>query len=54
MKLLLKITELEMQLVRCVPGHGIKEPVYVLCCKSNEALEKTEVGPFHRYEEVNE
>ena len=49
-KLLLKIAELEIQLVRCVPGHGIEEPVYVLCCQSNEALEKTEVGPFHKYE----
>ena len=44
-KLLLKFTELEIKSV-CVPGHGIKEPVYVLCCQSNEALEKTEVVPI--------
>ena len=44
MKLLLKITELEIQSL-CVPGHGIEAQVYTLCCQSNEALEKTEVGP---------
>jgi len=49
MKLLLKIAELEIQSV-CVPEHGIKEPVYVLCCHMNEALAKIEVGPYHKYE----
>ena len=29
-----------------VPGHGrsIEEAEYALCCQSNQALEKTEVG----------
>ena len=44
-KLLLKIAELEMELL-CVPGNGIEESVYALCCQSNKALEKTEVGPY--------
>ena len=48
MKSLLKIAELEIQLI-CVPGHGIKEPVYVLCCQMNEALARIEVGPYHKY-----
>ena len=46
MKLLPKIAELEIQSV-CVPG--IEELVYALCCQSNEALEKTEVGPYDKY-----
>ena len=46
MELLPKIAELEIQSV-CVPG--IKELVYALCCQSNEALEKTEVGPYDKY-----
>ena len=45
MKLLPKIAELEIQSV-CVPG---EELVYALCCQSNEALEKTEVGPYDKY-----
>ena len=48
MKLLLKIAELEIQSV-CVPGHGIKEPVDVLCCQMNEALARIEVGPYQKY-----
>ena len=44
MKLLPKIAELEMQSL-CVPGHGIEERVYALCCQLNKTLEKTEVGP---------
>ena len=40
-KSLLKIAELEIQSL-CVPGHGIEEPVYALCCQSNKALEKSE------------
>ena len=36
-----------MHLICRVPGHGIEEPVYALCCQSNEALEKTEVGPIN-------
>jgi len=42
--LLLKIAELEIQSLH-VPGHGIDKPVYALCCQSNKAREKTEVGP---------
>jgi len=35
----------------CVPGHGIEEPVYTcMHYQSNKALEKTEVGPYHKYE----
>ena len=49
MKLLLKIAELEIQSV-CVPGHGIKEPGYVLCYQMNEALAKIEVDPYRKYE----
>jgi len=32
-----------------VPGHGqsIEEAEYALCYQSNQALEKTEVGPYH-------
>jgi len=45
------MAEIEIQLV-CVPGHGIEEPVYVLCCQSNEPLEKTEVGPYHKHEYI--
>jgi len=48
-KLLLKIAELEIQSI-CVPGQGIKEPVYVLCCQMNEALAKIEVGPYRKYQ----
>ena len=35
-----------------LPGRGIEELVYALCCKSNEPLEKTEVGSYqyHKYE----
>ena len=47
--LLLKIAELEIRSL-CVPGHGIEELVYALCCQSNKALEMTEVGPYHKYE----
>jgi len=49
MKLLLKIAELKIQLV-CVSGHGIEELVHAFCCQSNKALEKTELGPYHKYE----
>ena len=33
-------------------GPGIEEQltVYALCCQLSEALEKTEVGPYHKYE----
>jgi len=48
MKLLPKIAELEIKSV-CVPGHGIEEPACAWCCQSNEALEKTEVGPYHKW-----
>ena len=51
MKLLLKIAELEIQSV-CVPGHGIEELVYALCSQLNEALEKTDVGPYCNYEYI--
>ena len=52
MKLLLRITELGIQLVCtcCLLGYGIKEPEYALCCQSNKTLEKTEVGPYLKYE----
>jgi len=46
-KLLLKIAELEIQSV-CVPGMDLKK--YALRYQSNEALEKTEVSPYHKYE----
>jgi len=42
MKLSFKIAELEIQSM-CVPGHGIEELVYALCCQSNEVLKMTEV-----------
>ena len=28
-------------------GRSIEEAEYALCCQSNQALEKTEVGPYH-------
>jgi len=33
---------------RCV----IEEPLHALCCQSNEALDKIEVGPYRKYEYV--
>jgi len=41
-QLLLKITVLETQ--SCVPGHGIKEPMYSFCLQSSKALVKTEAN----------
>jgi len=41
-----------MQSVCVYLGSVIKEAVYALCCQSNEALEKTEVGPYHKYEDI--
>ena len=37
----------------CVSGNGIEEIqlVYALCCQSNEAFQKTEVGPYRKYEQ---
>jgi len=52
--LLLKIAELEIKLI-CrvhVPGHEIEEAEYALCCQLNQALGKTEVGPYHNYEYI--
>jgi len=46
---LLKIAELEIQLVYPAPGHVIEELVYALCYQSNEEIEKTEVGFYHKY-----
>jgi len=50
--LLHKITDLEIKSVLNlrVLGHGRdrrSRVEYVLCCQSNQALEKTEVGPYH-------
>jgi len=56
-KLLLKIADLEIKSVFIInfavylAWAGLRSRVrrvkYALCCQSNQALEKTEVGPYH-------
>jgi len=47
-----QIAELEKQPICVYLESGIKETEYALCCQSNEALEKTEVGPYHKHEDI--
>jgi len=46
------IAELEIKSICRIPGHGIEAAEYALCCQSNQALGKTEVGPYHKYDYI--